>query len=75
MGNQLWLRNYKLRIISTIGRTTWTGDQLDARSLCTQDSTTEKQKNLCHMRHSNPRSQRPTYHCLRLRPFGHWGRQ
>jgi hypothetical protein len=33
----------KLLIISTIGRTPWTGDQFDATTLPTHDNTTERQ--------------------------------
>jgi hypothetical protein len=64
----------KLWIISTTGRTPWTGDQPDARQLLTQASTTQKNKHKhpCRKRNSNPGSQRPSNEGLRLRQRGHW---
>jgi hypothetical protein len=60
----------KLLIISTIGRTPWTGDQPDARPLPTQDNTTQRDidKRSCRKRDSNPRSQRPSGQGQRFRP-------
>jgi hypothetical protein len=73
------IQNYflKLWIISTTGRTRWTGDQTDARLLPTHDSTTQKDKDKysCRKRDSNPRSQRPSDQGPRLRPRDLWDRK
>jgi hypothetical protein len=47
----------KLRILQTVGRTPWTGDQPVARPLHTQDSTNNKLRHPCLDWYSNPRSQ------------------